>query len=202
MKSARIWLRGERKQRRVGLLLQGTLRISLSYTYFMVEQSFRTCRLLEQVSATEEPSVRPQTIPYTCTLQSQDDSFGGVSPLATTKDTSCTLRSNCTHVFCGQTSALEVESRHLTRTAINVNNQIPFGRGLGSSGAAVTAGVLLADALAELHLSMLDFALMVERHPDNVTAALIGGFVGSYLRELDDDAQARAQVPLNPARCD
>ena len=59
------------------------------------------------------------------------------------------------------------------------------------------AGVLLADALAELHLSMLDFALMVERHPDNVTAALIGGFVGSYLRELDDDAQARAQVPLN-----
>ena len=56
MKSARIWLRGERKQRRVGLLLQGALRISLSYTYFMVEQSFRTCRLLEQVSAAEETS--------------------------------------------------------------------------------------------------------------------------------------------------
>ena len=100
----------------------------------------------------------------------------------------CAVRGNCTHVFCGHTGALEVESRHLTRTAINVNNQIPFGRGLGSSGAAVIAGVLLADALAELHLSMLDFALMVERHPDNVTAALIGGFVGPYLRELDDDA--------------
>lgn len=86
------------------------------------------------------------------------------------------------------------------RLAIHVNNEIPFGRGLGSSGAAVIAGVLLADVLAELHLSisrMLDFALMVERHPDNVTAALLGGFVGSYLRELDDDAQARAQVPLS-----
>ena len=35
------------------------------------------------------------------------------------------------------------------------------------------AGVLLADALAELHLSMPDFALMVERHPDNVAAALM-----------------------------
>ena len=104
MKSARIWLRGERKQRRVGLLLQGTLRISLSYTYFMVEQSFRTCRLLEQVSATAEPSVRPQTIPYTCTLQSQDDSVGGMWALAATKDASCTLRSNCTHVFCVLTS--------------------------------------------------------------------------------------------------
>ncbi|KAL5495522.1 THR1 [Sanghuangporus weigelae] len=84
--------------------------------------------------------------------------------------------------------------------SIHVHNEIPFGRGLGSSGAAVVAGVLLANALARLSLSitrMLDFALMVERHPDNVTAALIGGFVGSYLRELDDDAQARAQVPLS-----
>ena len=105
-----------------------------------------------------------------------------IRALAATKDTSCTLRSNCTYVFGGHTSALQVEARHLTRTAINVNNQIPFGRGLGSSGAAVIAGVLLADALAELHLSMLDFAPMVERHPENVTAALIGGFVGSYLR--------------------
>ena len=84
--------------------------------------------------------------------------------------------------------------------AIHAHNEIPFGRGLGSSGAAVIAGVLLANAFANLNLTtsrMLDFALMVERHPDNVTAALVGGFVGSYLRELDDDAQARAQVPLS-----
>lgn len=82
---------------------------------------------------------------------------------------------------------------------INVHNEIPFGRGLGSSGAAVIAGVLLGDALGELSLSpsrMLDFALMVERHPDNVTAALVGGFVGSYLRELDEAATAAASVPL------
>jgi homoserine kinase len=80
-----------------------------------------------------------------------------------------------------------------------VRNEIPFGRGLGSSGAAVIAGVLLGDVLGELKLSrerMLDFALMVERHPDNVTAALVGGFVGSYLRELDPTATAAASVPL------
>lgn len=84
--------------------------------------------------------------------------------------------------------------------AIHVDNEIPFGRGLGSSGAAVIAGVLLANEVAHLDLNttrMLDFALMVERHPDNVTAALVGGFVGSYLRELDENAQARAQVPLS-----
>jgi homoserine kinase len=83
---------------------------------------------------------------------------------------------------------------------IHAHNEIPFGRGLGSSGAAVIAGVLLGDALGNLGLSrerMLDFALMVERHPDNVTAALVGGFVGSYLRELDPSATQAASVPLS-----
>jgi len=84
--------------------------------------------------------------------------------------------------------------------AIHVHNEIPFGRGLGSSGAAVIAGVILGDALGQLNLSrerVLDFALMVERHPDNVTAALVGGFVGSYLRELDPSATQAASVPLS-----
>jgi homoserine kinase len=86
------------------------------------------------------------------------------------------------------------------RISIRVHNEIPFGRGLGSSGAAVIAGVLLGSALGNLNLSpnrLLDFALMVERHPDNVTAALIGGFVGSYLRELPPDDVQAAQVPLS-----
>lgn len=83
---------------------------------------------------------------------------------------------------------------------IHSHNEIPFGRGLGSSGAAVVAGVLLGDALGEFELSdsrKLDFALMVERHPDNVTAALFGGFIGSYLRELDKSATEAASVPLS-----
>jgi homoserine kinase len=82
---------------------------------------------------------------------------------------------------------------------IHAHNEIPFGRGLGSSGAAVIAGVILGDMLGNLKLSVsrkLDFALMVERHPDNVTSALIGGFVGSYLRELDREATETASVPL------
>ncbi|KAH8834792.1 homoserine kinase [Flagelloscypha sp. PMI_526] len=83
---------------------------------------------------------------------------------------------------------------------IHAHNDIPFGRGLGSSGAAVIAGVLLGNELGSLKLSndrMLDFALMVERHPDNVTAALFGGFVGSYLRELPPEEAIRANVPLS-----
>ncbi|CAE6470282.1 unnamed protein product [Rhizoctonia solani] len=82
---------------------------------------------------------------------------------------------------------------------IHVHNEIPFGRGLGSSGAAVIAGVLLGDTLGSLNLPkerLLDFALMVERHPDNVAAALFGGFIGTYLLELDKAATEAASVPL------
>ncbi|KIY43057.1 homoserine kinase [Fistulina hepatica ATCC 64428] len=83
---------------------------------------------------------------------------------------------------------------------MHANNEIPFGRGLGSSGAAVIAGVLLGNELGQLHLPterLLDFALMVERHPDNVTAALVGGFVGSYLKELTPADAMAASVPLS-----
>ncbi|KAI8076263.1 hypothetical protein BDF21DRAFT_342560 [Thamnidium elegans] len=71
---------------------------------------------------------------------------------------------------------------------IHVHNPIPLGRGLGSSGAAVVSGVLLGNALGQLNMDrdrLLDYCLMIERHPDNVAAALMGGFVASYLRELD-----------------
>ena len=48
----------------------------------------------------------------------------------------------------------------------------------------MVAGVALANELGKLELGrnrMLDYCLMIERHPDNVAAALCGGFVGTYL---------------------
>ncbi|KAG9302847.1 hypothetical protein G9A89_009624 [Geosiphon pyriformis] len=79
---------------------------------------------------------------------------------------------------------------------IHVTNPIPMGRGLGSSGSAVVAGVILGNVTGNLGLTvdrLLDYTLIVERHPDNVTAALMGGFVASYLRELDPkDTDAEA----------
>lgn len=84
------------------------------------------------------------------------------------------------------------------QTTVHISNDIPLGRGLGSSGAAVVAGVMLANAVGGLGMTkdrMLDYALMVERHPDNVAASLYGGFCGTYLSELDADAMARIEVP-------
>lgn len=85
-------------------------------------------------------------------------------------------------------------------TKVHIHNPIPLGRGLGSSGAAVVAGVMLANVVGNLNLPksrLLDYTLMVERHPDNVAAALYGGFVGTYLNDLDPEDAARIEVPLS-----
>lgn len=64
--------------------------------------------------------------------------------------------------------------------AFDLTSEIPLARGLGSSAAAIVAGLLAADHLYELGNSREDlFALAteIEGHPDNVAAALLGGFV-------------------------
>ncbi len=58
-----------------------------------------------------------------------------------------------------------------------IRSQIPLCGGLGSSAAAVVAGVTAADHLFELDADLLAVATAVEGHPDNVAAALLGGAV-------------------------
>jgi homoserine kinase len=64
--------------------------------------------------------------------------------------------------------------------AFRLRSEIPLTRGLGSSSAAIVAGLYAADHLYELALSkeeMLARATAIEGHPDNVAAAIYGGFV-------------------------
>jgi homoserine kinase len=58
-----------------------------------------------------------------------------------------------------------------------IRSGIPLSGGLGSSAAAVVAGTLAADHLFELDADVLGLASELEGHPDNVAAALRGGFV-------------------------
>ncbi|WP_408898988.1 homoserine kinase [Nocardioides sp. R1-1] len=66
---------------------------------------------------------------------------------------------------------------------LSCTNVIPHARGLGSSSAAIVAGVWLARELVaggRLLLdddALLDLAARLEGHPDNVAPALLGGFV-------------------------
>ena len=61
--------------------------------------------------------------------------------------------------------------------SFHIRSQIPLSGGLGSSAAAYVAGLMAADHLFELDADILTLATELEGHPDNVAAALQGGFV-------------------------
>jgi homoserine kinase len=58
-----------------------------------------------------------------------------------------------------------------------IRSEIPLSGGLGSSAAAIVAGLMAADHLFELDADLLTLATEIEGHPDNVAASLLGGFV-------------------------
>ncbi len=75
---------------------------------------------------------------------------------------------------------------------LEIHNGIPLGKGLGSSAAALTAGVVIADSLLALGWTrerILDEAARLEGHPDNVAACVLGGITVSA---IDDAGHARA----------
>jgi len=81
--------------------------------------------------------------------------------------------------FIWQT-ALKVASdvgREMPPIELEIDNAIPLGKGLGSSAAALTAGVVIADEALELGWAaqrVLDEAARIEGHPDNVAACVLG----------------------------
>jgi homoserine kinase len=79
---------------------------------------------------------------------------------------------------------------------LHIENEIPIGKGLGSSAAALTAGVVIADRYLGLRwkpLRILDEAARLEGHPDNVAACVLGSIVASA---IDSGGVART-VRLN-----
>ena len=61
--------------------------------------------------------------------------------------------------------------------AFRIASAVPMNGGLGSSAAAIVAGLAAADHLFELDADLLALATELEGHPDNVAAALHGGVV-------------------------
>lgn len=70
---------------------------------------------------------------------------------------------------------------------LSCKNSIPHGRGMGSSGAAVAGGVMLAAGLLSnknfTEQQLLEFATKMEGHPDNVAPALFGGLTIAWVDE-------------------
>jgi homoserine kinase len=69
---------------------------------------------------------------------------------------------------------------------LEAHNAIPHGRGLGSSGAAIVAGVMAAKGLLDGIVAftpdeLLELATELEGHPDNVAPALFGGLTIAWV---------------------
>src|SRR5690349_1286370 len=81
---------------------------------------------------------------------------------------------------------------------LRIHNDIPIGKGLGSSAAALTAGVVIADRLLGLHwkpLRILDEAARLEGHPDNVAACILGAVVASAIDSGGMTRTVRLNMP-------
>lgn len=81
---------------------------------------------------------------------------------------------------------------------LEVSSMIPAARGLGSSAAAIVAGVLLGASIGRRTLGpdeVVALAARIEGHPDNVAAALFGGFTLAIPRTDGEVTLRRFRVP-------
>ncbi|HYE65694.1 MAG TPA: homoserine kinase [Pyrinomonadaceae bacterium] len=85
-------------------------------------------------------------------------------------------------IFRAMSLAAEREGLTLPPVRLAVYNEIPLGRGLGSSAAAIVGGIKLCAALCGREIStaaVLRYATELEGHADNVAACLLGGWVNT-----------------------
>ena len=86
----------------------------------------------------------------------------------------------------------------LPAVELSIDNDIPIGKGLGSSAAALTAGVIIAERLLDLHWKparILDEAARLEGHPDNVAACVLGSIVVSAVESGGLTRAIRLEMP-------
>ncbi len=92
-------------------------------------------------------------------------------------------------------AAAEASRREVPPLRLELDNEIPLARGLGSSAAAIVGALVAANHFFESGLSedcLLDLASRMEGHPDNVAPALLGGCV---VVVRDGDRLVHTEVP-------
>jgi homoserine kinase len=111
----------------------------------------------------------------TCSVTSRGEgSSGGL--LSRTED----------NLICRAMSfAAERQGWTLPRVQLDVDNELPLGCGLGSSAAAIIVGITLSSLISGQGLSpqkVLQYALELEGHPDNIAASYHGGWVATCVQ--------------------
>lgn len=134
------------------------------------------------------------------------------------KENEALPRNSVNLIYRAMSFAAGREGTSLPPVDLAVHNEIPLASGLGSSAAAIVAGIKLSALLTGKAIrdqSILNYATEFEGHPDNVAASLFGGFLVSCIRsdgtvlstKLDWPAQIRvvvvsphSQLPTHVAR--
>ena len=101
-------------------------------------------------------------------------------------------------IYRAMAFAARREGAELRPVELVVHNEIPLASGLGSSAAAIVAGIKLAGLITERELSdqvIQNYATEFEGHPDNIAAALYGGFSASCICKDGSVASARFEWP-------
>ena len=101
----------------------------------------------------------------------------------TKEGSSCVPQNENNLVFRAMSYLYSKAGKGLNGVRINLSSDIPVTRGLGSSSAAIVAGLMGANHMLGNLFSkdeLLYFAYEIEGHPDNVTPALLGGFTVSF----------------------
>lgn len=114
-----------------------------------------------------------------------------------------TLPNDCTHLVArAMKLGFDALGVHPHGVDITCMNRIPHGQGLGSSAAAIIAGIVAARALVSHGESLLSdddlltVALQLESHPDNLAASLFGGFNIAWVN--DDGRAEHCTVSAHP----
>lgn len=108
-------------------------------------------------------------------------------------------------------AVFELHNTPLGGLRLRCRNRIPHSRGLGSSSAAIVAGIaagraLLGERAADFSdRDAYQLATDIEGHPDNVAAAQFGGFTiawiaggAAHVERLDTDVSVSVFVPVDP----
>jgi len=123
------------------------------------------------------------------------------------KENEALPRNSVNLIYRAMSFAAHREGFSLPPVELDVHNEIPLASGLGSSAAAIVAGIKLGALLTGNSISdqrILNYATEFEGHPDNVAASLLGGFVASCVcadgsvlsTRFDWPAQVRVVVVL------
>ena len=96
---------------------------------------------------------------------------------------------------------LSGEGKPVTPVHLHIENEIPIGKGCGSSAAARLAGIVLAVRVGSLDWTdarIIEEASRREHHPDNAAACWLGGVVVARMGEERGDVQTAQIRPAQP----